>query len=365
MSRKSPATLEVRQARAGDVPAILALIGRAYPGIESYSPGQILGQINNFPEGQFVAVFEDAIVGYCASSRIDEAVALAPHNWSTISGNGFGSRHDPTGDWLYGIEMAVDERQRGLRIGKRLYEARRALAERLELRGIVFGGRMPGFARARPKAKSPEEYLERVVEGQHRDPVIGFQLANGFTPIGILRDYLPFDKASGGYAAHMVWRNPYVDPSEPPAFRVPRDVESVRLATVQLQARAVKDFAEFVKNVEYFVDVAADYRSDFVVFPELFTMSLLSFETETLSPMAAIDRMTEHRAPIVAELSRMALRYNINIVGGSHPTRTDDGSVQNVAYVCLRDGSVHARRRSTRLPTRPIGGRSRAEARWT
>ena len=61
-----------------------------------------------------------------------------------------------------------------------------------------------------------------------------------------------------------------------------------------------------------------------------------------LSPMAAIDRMTEHRAPIVAELSRMALRYNINIVGGSHPTRTADGSVQNVAYVCLRDGSVHA-----------------------
>jgi len=133
-----------------------------------------------------------------------------------------------------------------------------------------------------------------------------------------------------------------VDPNEPAAFRVPRDVESVMLATVQLQARAVKDFAEFVHNIEYFVDVASDYRSDFVVFPELFTMSLLSFETETLSPMAAIDRMTEHRAPIVAELSRMALRYNINIVGGSHPTRTDDGSVQNVAYVCLRDGSVHA-----------------------
>src|SRR3546814_10415879 len=39
-----------------------------------------------------------------ASSRIDENVALSPHDWETISGNGFGSRHDPTGDWLYGIE---------------------------------------------------------------------------------------------------------------------------------------------------------------------------------------------------------------------------------------------------------------------
>src|SRR3546814_13715748 len=85
----------------------------------NYSTGMIRGQINNFPEGQFVAVFEDKIVGYCASSRIDENVALSPHDWETISGNGFGSRHDPTGDWLYGIEMAVDERRRGLRIGKR------------------------------------------------------------------------------------------------------------------------------------------------------------------------------------------------------------------------------------------------------
>lgn len=342
MPSKSPATLEVRAAVPSDVPGILALISRAYPGIENYSAGQISGQINNFPEGQFVAAFEGTIVGYCASSRIDEAVALAPHDWATISGNGFGSRHDPTGDWLYGIEMAVDDRRRGLRIGKRLYEARRTLAERLELRGIVFGGRMPGYARVKAKVDGPEDYLARVQAGEFRDQVIGFQLANGFAPIGVLRGYLPFDKASGGFAAHMVWRNPYVDPDEPPAFRVPRDVESVRLATVQLQARAVADFAEFVRNVEYFVDVAADYRADFVVFPELFTLSLLSFEEAALSPMEAIDRLTEHRAPLVAELSRMALRYNINIVGGSHPTRTEDGSIQNVAYVCLRDGSVHA-----------------------
>ena len=36
----------------------------------------IRGQINNFPEGQFVAVYDGKIVGYCASSRIDEAIAL-------------------------------------------------------------------------------------------------------------------------------------------------------------------------------------------------------------------------------------------------------------------------------------------------
>jgi hypothetical protein len=104
----------------------------------------------------------------------------------------------------------------------------------------------------------------------------------------------------------------------------------------------VKSFDEFVGNVEYFVDVASDYRADFVVFPELFTLQLLAFEKRELSPMEAIDKLTEHTPNLVAELSRMALRYNINVIGGSHPTRTEDGDIQNVAYVCLRDGSVHA-----------------------
>jgi branched-chain amino acid transport system permease protein len=36
------------------------------------------------------------------------------------------------------------------------------------------------------------------------------------------------------------------------------------------------------------------------------------------------------------------LAFNINIIGGSHPTRMPDGDIHNVAYVCLRDGSIHA-----------------------
>ncbi|GGO94723.1 GNAT family N-acetyltransferase [Stakelama pacifica] len=345
MSTRSPAKLEVRNATTGDIPGILSLIGRvyaAYPGVENYTPGMIRGQINNFPAGQFVALYEGEVVGYCAASRIDEHVALAPHDWESITGNGFGSRHDPTGDWLYGYEMAVDSKQRGLRIGKRLYEARRALCERLELKGIVFAGRMPNYRRNRNKVDGPVDYVEKVREGKIKDPVIGFQLSNGFEPIGVLENYLPEDKASMAMAAHMVWRNPYVDPDEPPTHRVPRDIESVRLATCQLQARAVKDFDEFIRNVEYFVDVAASYECDFICFPELCSLSLLSFERKKLSPMEAIDRLTDHRQPLVDALSDMALRYNINIVGGSHPTRTDDGDIQNVAYVCLRDGSVHA-----------------------
>ena len=88
--------------------------------------------------------------------------------------------------------------------------------------------------------------------------------------------------------------------------------------------------------------MAADYRCDFILFPELFTLPLLSSEKTALKPAEAIDKLTGYTPRVTTELSRMALEYNINIIGGSHPTRTGDGEIQNVAYVALRDGSVHA-----------------------
>lgn len=343
---RTKARLEIRQAKAKDVRAIADLVRRAYDELPAYTHGEIRGQLNNYPEGCFIAKLDGKLVGYCATMRLDERVALADLTWDEVTGNGFGSRHDPTGDWLYGYEMCVDPNVRGTRIGRRLYEERRALAERLDLTGIVFGGRMPGYARAlrrkRNRAESPLEYLQMVLDGKIHDPVLRFQLANGFEPMGILEGYLPEDKPSKSNAVKMVWRNPYVDGDAPPKHRLPRGVESVRIATCQLQARAVKDFDEFIGQIEYFVDVAADYEADFIVFPELFTLMLLSAEEKELSSVEAIEALSRYTPRIRKRLSEMALQFNINIIGGSHPTRMDDGDIHNVAYVCLRDGSVHA-----------------------
>lgn len=346
MASRSTARLEIRQAKLKDVRAIGELVRRAYDDLPAYTQGEIRGQINNYPEGCFVALFDGAVVGYCASMRLDARVALSDHTWDEVTGNGFGSRHDPTGDWLYGYELCVDPAVRGTRLGRRLYEERRALAERLDLTGIVFGGRMPGYARAKRRkanrADTPQEYLDLVIESKIHDPVLRFQLANGFEAAGIMPKYLPEDKASRGNAVRMIWRNPYVDSDAPPKHRLPRDVESVRIATCQLQARAVSGFDEFMKQIEYFVDVAADYEADFIVFPEMFTVMLLSAEPKELTPLEAIERLSDYTPRIRQRLSEMALAFNINIIGGSHPTRMPDGDIHNVAYVCLRDGSIHA-----------------------
>lgn len=338
----STTKLTVRQARLADIPEIIALMTRAYRDLPAYSASQVQGQITTFREGQFVAEHAGRIVGYAATFRIDEATALSPHTWSSITAGGYASRHDPQGEWLYGMEVCVDPEWRGLRIGQRLYEARRRLAEQLELRGIVFAGRLPGLARRIKQYGSPEAYLEAVKARKIRDPVATFQINNGFEPIGVLKDYLPSDRESLGYAAHMVWRNPYVSQSAKPRSSAIRPKDWVRLATVQFQTRAVKNFEEFLHNVEYFVDVVSDSKADFVVFPELFTLQLLAFEAEKLGPVEAIAAVTRHTQPFIDAMRQMAIAYNINIIGGSHPSRVGNGDIRNVAYVFLRDGTVHA-----------------------
>lgn len=333
--------LVVRAARPGDIDAIIALGRRIYPDIAPYSRANVQGQISEFPDGQLVAVFGDQIVGHAASFRIDGKLALGQHTWASITGDGFASRHDASGDWLYGMDVAVDPAWRGRRVGQRLYDARRQLVERLELKGIVFGARIPTLARKVKQFGTPEAYVEAIKANKARDPVVSFQIGNGFEPIGVLRNYWPDDTDSLGNAAHMVWRNPYADQSTRQQADTPKSKDWVRVACVQFQQRAVSSFEDFMKGVEYFVDVTSDYRADFVVFPELFTLQLLAFETNRLGPVEAIERLTRHTEPFVAAMRDLAVRYNINIIGGSHPTRAKDGRILNIAYVFLRDGTVH------------------------
>ena len=41
--------------------------------------------------------YEGQIIGYMATFRIPETLALSKHDWATITGRGYASRHDPQG----------------------------------------------------------------------------------------------------------------------------------------------------------------------------------------------------------------------------------------------------------------------------
>jgi predicted amidohydrolase/GNAT superfamily N-acetyltransferase len=346
---KTAPKLVIRNAVPADIGGIRAVMAKAYASLGAhgiYSEAQLLGQMHQFPEGQFVAVYEGRIIGYCATFLISESLALRPHDWATITGRGYASRHDPDGDWVYGMDVCIDPDFRGRRIGQRLYNERKKLCQHLRLKGVVFAGRMPNLARRWNSVGSAENYLKLVLEGKQRDPVIGFQIRNGFEPIGVLPEYLPLDHESRGFATHMIWRNPQVPVETAMApERIMRRARTVRVAAVQYQLRAVTSFEEFAQQVEYFVDVVADYKADFAVFPELFTLQLLSIENRHVPAAEAIAALTNYTARFKEMMSRLAVSYNVNIVGGSHPTREADGEVYNVSYIFLRDGSVHEQRK--------------------
>lgn len=342
MARLNPVRLTVRNAIIKDIPGIVRLSEKIY-GDDAVTRQMVRGQITSFPEGQFVAEYEGEIVGHCATFIVDGELALKPHTWDEITGNGYASRHDEDGDFLYGMEVVVDPKRRGMRIGQRLYDARKRLCHELNLRGIVFGGRMPGYRRAKRKVGSAEEYVRQVREKRIRDLVINFQLANDFEIEGVLPGYLPTDHDSMGYATLMVWRNPLLsDASSGSAKQRGRLKGSVRVATVQLQVRKIDSLDQFERHIEYFVDVASDYRADFVVFPELLTTPLLSMETKHITPEQSVKRITAYTDRFIKFMRELAISYNVNIIGGSHLTEITEGTVQNISYVFLRDGSVHS-----------------------
>lgn len=341
MAAKQRIKLVVRTATFDDAENILAL-NRCVYGSHSMNAEMLGGQLTHFPEGQFVVTYNDKVVGHCATFITTGELGLKPHSWRQITGHGFASRHDPDGDYLYGMEVCVDPEFRGLRIGQRLYDARKQLCTDYELKGIIFGGRMPGLAKRIKQFGSAEAYVEAVKNNEIRDLVISFQLRNDFEIIGVLPDYLPFDKESMGYATHMLWKNPAVDEqSTKPTQQRGRTKDSVRIACIQFKVRKVKSFDDFTSQLEYFVDVAADYRADFVMFPELLTIPLLSIEPKRLTPQESIEHITQYTEQFVNFMQKLAVSYNINIIGGTHPTKMKDGSIENYAYIFLRGGEVH------------------------
>jgi len=230
MSARNRSRLVVRSALVTDIPAIREMTIKAYPRQIPYSEDELRGQINNFPEGQLVAEYEGDVVGYCATIMLPEARVLAPHSWPEITGNGYGSTHDDDGDYLYGYEICVDPDFRGLRIGQRLYREREGLCRKLALKGIVFGGRLPGLKRRFKDVGSAETYVQQVADGQLRDSVLSFQLRNGYELLGVLPGYMPGDVSSMDYASHLIWRNPDVAhrQSVAPAVRGWRDCRFCR-----------------------------------------------------------------------------------------------------------------------------------------
>lgn len=159
-----------------------------------------------FPQGNFVAISADRVIGLGSGFLIEFDFAHAQHSFQEIIDGGFYSNHDPEGDWYYGADISVhpDFRRRGA--GSLLYEARKELVKKMNRRGIVAGGLIPGFAEYK-SSMAPRQYVDRVVAGETYDSTLSFQLGRGFEVRGLLEDYIE-DAASDNWATLIVWENP-------------------------------------------------------------------------------------------------------------------------------------------------------------
>jgi predicted amidohydrolase/GNAT superfamily N-acetyltransferase len=330
--------LTLRNLALDDYADIKEIMDALYPTMGGAWPlNKYRAQLTVFGQGQICIEDHGKVVAAAFSLVVEYARFGDQHTYDQITGNAFLTTHDPLGDVLYGMEVVVAKEYQGLRLGRRLYEARKELCRSLNLRAIVAGGRIPGYEKYASEM-SPQEYIKRVKKKEFYDPILTFQLSNDFEVKRVLKNYLPEDRASRGYATLLEWSNLYYENRQTPLFGAVKT--SARIGCVQWQMRPVKSVDELLKQVEFFIDALSDYQCDLALLPEFFNAALMGIESHSTS-IDSIRALASFSKVVVDRISHLAVSYNINIIAGSMPVLVDN-ELFNVAYFCRRDGTVES-----------------------
>ena len=335
MTENAEQKIELRNLQINDYLELKDSMIEAYANWEGayWRESHIAKLLEIFPEGQICILVNGKVVGTALSIIVNYAKFGDNHTYIQITGNYTFSTHDSEGDVLYGIEVFVHPDYRELRLGRRMYDARKELCEQLNLRSIVAGGRIPGYAAYGGKMP-PMEYIERVRHREIFDPILTFQLSNDFHVRKILKGYMPGDKESLEYATLIEWNNLYFQ-DKPNQINQTKSV--VRIGLVQWQMRSFEDMDKLFEQVEFFIDAISGYQSDFVLFPEFFNAPLMA-RFNDFPEADAIRNLAEYTEPSRKRFSELAISYNINIITGSMPYMDDD-KLKNIGYLCRRNGT--------------------------
>lgn len=324
--------IEIRKLTIADYNDLRESMVQAYDasGNGIWSKANIQNLLNIFPEGQLCIAVDDKVVACSLSLIVDYDIFGDNHTYEKITGKYTFSTHTAGGNVLYGIEIFVHPEYRGLRLARRLYEARKELCERLNLESIIAGGRIPGY-HEHASELTPRQYIDKVRTKEIYDPTLTFQISNDFHVRKVLKDYLPGDLESKEFATLIEWNNIYYQDNISA-----RSAKTIRLGLVQWQMRQFLDIEAFYEQVKFFVDAVSGYQSDFLMFPEFFNTPLLQPYND-LPEIEAMRKLAEFTPEIVTKIQEYAVSYNVNIISGSMPI-LENGKLYNATYLCHRNG---------------------------
>ncbi|NLS12494.1 GNAT family N-acetyltransferase [Vibrio sp. SM6] len=340
MNSTSP-KLTLRTIEPSDYPELAALmdlvfhdVGGAWPRIT------IMDLIHQFPDGQICIEDSGKIVGAALTIKVNYNRFSLPHLYTDIITEQNVIQNQVTGDAMYGLDVFVHPDYRGLRLGRRLYDARKELCRSQNFKAILAGGRVPNYHQYASNL-TVAEYIDKVKRRELHDPILSFQLANGFDVKRIMRNYLPEDDASKGYATLLEWNNFFYEDD----IQSVHDIEKtlVRIGVVQWQMRAMHSLDDLLDQAEFFISSLSNYKSDFALFPEFFNAPLMGLRNDA-SSVEAVRYLASFSEEIKQRLSQLAVTYNINIIAGSMPVIEND-KLYNVAYLLQRDGEINAQRK--------------------
>ena len=330
--------LNLRNLVASDYSDLKKMMDLLYPDMGGAWPeSKFLKQLAAFPNGQICIEDNGTVVAAAFSLIVEYEKFGDQHTYDQITGNATLTTHDENGDVLYGMEVVVLPEYQGKRLGRRLYDARKELCQSLNLKSIVAGGRIPNYQKYSDEM-TPQQYIALVKKKEIYDPILTFQLSNDFEVKRVLKNYLPEDKESKGYATLLEWTNLYYEKKAPPLFGAVKS--SARIGCVQWQMRTLKSVEELMHQVEFFIDALSDYQCDVALLPEFFNAPLMGLETHITS-LDAIKALAQFTDEIVEEISQLAVNYNISIVAGSMPV-IENEQLLNVSYLCRRDGTLES-----------------------
>jgi ribosomal protein S18 acetylase RimI-like enzyme len=201
----------VRNTKPEDISNIVNLQKLSYPYLAQYGniwrPEELESHLRIFPQGQFVAVEPDGtIVGSASTFMISLNPEYVEHTWIDITADGLFTTHISDGDTLYLADVSTHPKHRHEGIGGMIIDRWKELVTELNLRRMIGGGRLYNYTEHADKMII-DEYVEKVMRGEIKDPVFSFELDVGFSFIKILPNYLN-DVRSLNYAGFIEWLNP-------------------------------------------------------------------------------------------------------------------------------------------------------------